>query len=301
MINEHVKYDRHADEFDACIADVDRKKIAESWFQQLDTLDAWRHQRMHSLVIPIVNTNPSATWLTVGDGRFGSDGNALLKYGARSVHCTDITDILLKIGSEKGFINEYSKQNAEDLNFVDNAFDYVYCKEAFHHFPRPYVALNEMFRVAKCAVILTEPRDSVIDLALLSPVFFLLKKFLGKKTKRHDFETVGNYIYTLSEREMEKFLLGMHYCFIGFCGINDAYQEGIEFVFLDSKSINDKIIIYKTKLKILMLNIFEKFKFKKSGLISVILFKERPSDLLIKNLKLFGWSIKELPKNPYLR
>ncbi len=158
--NKHVKYDRHAEEFDACINVNERKKVADTWLQQLNTLDCWRHGRMHALITHIIKSNPEASWLTVGDGRFGTDGNALLKKGAKKVHCSDISDTLLKIGSERGFINEYSSQNAEALNFLDNAFDFVYCKEAFHHFPRPYIALNEMFRVAKRAVILTEPRPS---------------------------------------------------------------------------------------------------------------------------------------------
>ena len=62
---------------------------------------------------------------------------------------TDYSDKLLKIGKEIGFINKYQKENAESLTFKDNEFDYVLIKEAFHHLPRPWMALYEAFRVCK--------------------------------------------------------------------------------------------------------------------------------------------------------
>ncbi len=57
--------------------------------------------------------------------------------------------LLLGKGSELGFIGEYSAQNAESLSFASNSFDYVFCKDAMHHCPRPVIALYEMLRVAR--------------------------------------------------------------------------------------------------------------------------------------------------------
>lgn len=86
------------------------------------------------------------TWLTIGDRRYGTDANFILSNVGRA-HASDLSDVLLKIGSKTGFINEYSRQNAECLSFVDNAFDYLLVKEALNHCPRPWMALYEAFRV----------------------------------------------------------------------------------------------------------------------------------------------------------
>jgi ubiquinone/menaquinone biosynthesis C-methylase UbiE len=60
----------------------------------------------------------------VGDGRYGTDANYLLEHGLE-VHASDIQDDLLKIGNERKFIKDFSKQNAESLSFLDNKFDFV--------------------------------------------------------------------------------------------------------------------------------------------------------------------------------
>ena len=60
------------------------------------------------------------SWLTIGDGRYGTDANFIIRNGGKA-HATDISDKLLKIGHEKGFIQDFSQQNAEDLNFKNNS------------------------------------------------------------------------------------------------------------------------------------------------------------------------------------
>ena len=300
MSNSHIKYDRHKDELDACINDPERQRVALTWLNQKNTLDTWRHNRVYSLVEPIIRCDSLATWLTVGDGRFGTDAHALIEMGAKNVHCSDMSDALLKIGSEKGFIKAYSSQNAELINFPDNSFDFVYCKEAYHHFPRPFIALHEMFRVAKTAVILTEPRDLVSDSGTFQFVLDIIKTLLGRDAQQNIFEPVGNYIYTISEREMEKFLLGMHYRHIAYNSINDAYEEGVEFVDLASVDPNDKAIIRRIRRKIVVQDAMDILGIRKRSLISVALFKLEPKQQLKKGLTSKGWKFKELPKNPYL-
>jgi SAM-dependent methyltransferase len=46
----------------------------------------------------------------------------------------------------------FQKENAEQLSFEDESFDFVLCKEAYHHFPRPMIALYEMIR-RRCRLI----------------------------------------------------------------------------------------------------------------------------------------------------
>lgn len=298
--NKHFKYDNHQEEWTQALVDPERKKVSDSWLDQ-NTLDAWRHERMRDPLRDIIKSDTDSSWLTVGDGRYGTDSRYLISQGVQNVHSSDISDTLLKIANQQGVIREFSAQNAEDLKFDDNFFDYVYCKESFHHFPRPYIALHEMFRVAKKAVILTEPRDREIDRAKYSYVRYFFKKLLRRELSQHEFERVGNYVYTISEREMEKFLLGMHYRLIAFKGCNDFYIEGMEFIPREAVIEEHKRVIRKFKKRLKFYDILNRLGFSRSALLTTVLFKEKPSETLIDSMKRKGWLIRELPQNPYVK
>ncbi|KAF0812555.1 hypothetical protein IGB42_02844 [Andreprevotia sp. IGB-42] len=291
--------DAHKDEWSKVLSDADRIKVGETWFRS-DTLDAWRHERMRNPIKCFIENYAEGSWLTVGDGRFGTDANYLLNAGAPDVHCTDITDTLLKIGNEKGFIKDFSVQNAESIQFDNNSFDFVYCKESFHHFPRPYMALYEMFRVAKKAVILTEPRDQIADRAPFSFIFYFLKKLLRGTASQHYFEPVGNYVYSISERELDKFLLGMHFTHVAYLAVNDSYFAGLEFTSSTGRSFKDRKLKFILNFNIRLQNILCALGIMKSGLLTAALFKSTPSSELIASLRQQGWKIKALPENPYL-
>jgi ubiquinone/menaquinone biosynthesis C-methylase UbiE len=294
----YFKYDNSEAEWSGLLKDPIRKRIGDTWFDA-NTVDAWRHLRMRRPLLPIIMHNKALSWLTIGDGRYGTDANFLLKSGAENVHCTDISDSLLKIGNEKGLINSYSKENAESLSFNDSSYDYVYCKEAFHHFPRPYIALYEMFRVCKKAVIITEPRDSISDRARFALVFYFLKAIFRRGGYEHSFEQVGNYVYSISEREIDKFLLGMNYSYVAYTGCNDAYIPGVEFIPLNTSKFREKIIKSKIFSKIKILDFLCAIGVMKSGLLTAAIFKEPPTHDLLKNLISSGWVIRKLPINPY--
>jgi SAM-dependent methyltransferase len=173
---------------------------------------------------------PNTSWVTIGDGRFGLDSIRLRDLGFASVLPTDIGDGLLRRAKEAGYITEYAVENAEAMSFADESFDFVFCKESYHHCPRAALALYEMLRVARHAVILIEPRDYVIDHGpsrVTGPIG-LLRGFLRWITDRlglapkpiavedryltgdaPHFEESGNYMYTLSSRELEKVALGI--------------------------------------------------------------------------------------------
>ena len=302
-MKEKIIYDNHEDHWDDCLNDEEANKKALTWLQQENTLDRWRHSRIYSLVEPIINFKNTFKWLTIGDGRFGTDANALLSLGADEVVCTDISDKLLKIGHEAGFIKNYAIENAEFLSFNEGEFDFVFCKEAYHHFPRPHIALHEMLRVCDVCVILVEPNDSRIDHRILNRLLPLIKKFLGKKgnSNMHNFEPVGNYIFSISKRELEKIQLGMHRRFIAYNFINDYYESGFEFIFLNSQKNTDRIKIIKTKLLISMRDILTRLGLITPGLLVSILFKSEPNKALLADLTASGWTVKELPHNPYLK
>ena len=143
---------------------------------------------------------------------------------------TDIGGAFLPLVKEQKLIDDFSVENVEKLSFDDNSFDYVFCKEAYHHFPRAYLGVYEMIRVAKKAIILAEPQDPLTKMPLMLAVKNILDRFnptiLQKYWKnRYSFEEVGNYVFKLSDREMEKIAMGMNLPAIAFKGINNSYWK----------------------------------------------------------------------------
>lgn len=301
-MKEKVIYDNHQYEWDRALTDTDRKNIARTWIEQSNTLDRWRHNRMYGQLEHLINFDKNMSWLTVGDGRYGTDANALISMGATNVMCTDISDTLLKIGYRNGFIKKYSKENAENLSFQENEFDFTLCKEAYHHFPRPQIALHEMLRVSKIGVVLIEPCDASINPKILNVLVPMLKKVFRKPTyTEHRFEEVGNYIFSVSERELEKIQLGMHRRYIAYTYVNDFYQEGFEFISMESTEKADLNKIRKAKSFIKARDVLTRLGLIRSAILCAILFKENPNPNIIQSLKKSGWKIKILPANPYLK
>jgi ubiquinone/menaquinone biosynthesis C-methylase UbiE len=301
-MNDEIVYDRHEEEWDECLNNAEKNKVALTWLNQNDTLDRWRHNRTYQIVKPIIKLFPFYQWLTVGDGRYGTDGNALNLMGAKDVFCTDISDSLLKIGNSHGLIGNYAAENAEKLSFEKNRFDFVFCKESYHHFPRPHIALHEMLRVCRVGVVLIEPDDQKISRAPLRFIVPMVKKLLGRKVMRdnHSFEPVGNYVFSISKREIEKIQLGMHRRYVAFNYINDYYEPGFEFIDLNTKNKSEKIKILKTKCIILFRDLLCRVGLVSPGLLASILFKDEPDQSLLIALKNNGWDVVKLPKNPFV-
>lgn len=267
-------------------------------FKSKESIDYWRHERMYSTLFPLLS-DKSCKWLTVGDG-IGTDANWLLNHN-ENVLCTDISDIIIKQSKAAGYIKEFSKENAEHINFKENTFDYVLCKEAYHHFPRPYVGLYEMIRVSSKAVILIEPVDIIIHMAPMLWLKNLLDRFstslINKFWKnRSSFETVGNYVYKVSEREMEKVAAGINLPLVAFKGINDYFTTEID---LNQPTTNKKIL-NAVKNRIVIKDFFSKIGLIPYMLQTSIIFKEMPSEKTLHALKKEGYKIIKLPKNPYL-
>ena len=293
-----ISYARHAKSFEKHSVGGEKEAQAKTWFET-DTVDAWRHQRMYKLLDPIIDTDKDAKWLTVGDGRYGKDGNYIQQKGC-DVLVTDISSNLLKEAKDIGYISKYKQENAESLSFQDDEFDYVFCKESYHHFPRPILALYEMLRVARKGVVLIEPNDMFIN-ERLSEVFFrsfknIIKILLRRKEFRNFFEAEGNYVYSISRREIEKVALGLNYRTVAFKGINDAYLEGVEYEKLAEKGPLQK----KIKLKINYFNTLNKLKLMDYLILGAIIFKREPSKELFQQLVNGGYEITHLSENPYI-
>jgi SAM-dependent methyltransferase len=56
----------------------------------------------------------------------------------------------------------WSRQDAEQLTFADNEFDFCIVHSGLHHCYSPHRALLEMYRVARVGLLVFEPRDGIL-------------------------------------------------------------------------------------------------------------------------------------------
>jgi ubiquinone/menaquinone biosynthesis C-methylase UbiE len=276
----------------------------KSWLRN-DTVDFWRHDRMYKPLSPLLKNNPKTKWLTVGDGRLGLDSIKLKKIEPTlDILPVDITTVLLEYAKKNDLIKDYSKENAEKLSFADNTFDFAFCKESFHHFPRPYIALYEMIRVAKNAVILIEPNEiGILARPLTGRLWIRFKKFIRQIIRKKglhidtgNFEEVGNYVYTVSKREIEKVALGIGLTTVAFYYFNDVYIYGTEF----EKAESSSKLFKKIKAAIRKKDIKSKLRIDPYKNIITIIFKQKPSEKICRELVENKFEIVQLPDNPYI-
>lgn len=264
-----------------------------SCFSAPDTVDAWRHRRMHEMLLPLIEADPDATWMTVGDGSYGSDAYFIQQKGV-DVLATSLTDASLRIAHEKGFLNKFAAVNAEQIPYADHSFDYVLCKEAYHHFPRPAIAFYEMLRVARKGVVLIEPYDG--PKRLMDLVKEPMKKLLWGKSQTIHFEPSGNFIYRVNPKEMGKKLAGMGYAAIAYKTFNDIYLPR----FGKSKTGASGGYL-ATRLAILLQDTLCAFRLLNPGLVTLVCFKHMPSEPLLRGIKQSGFPVEKLPLNPYIQ
>lgn len=264
--------------------DPERDLIHRSWFDP-DSANSFMIRRFFDAV-RCLRAGGDGRWLTVGDGRFGLDAWMIGQMGFTDVVATDISDSLLKEAARHGNPVRYRVENAEALSDADDSVDYVLCKESYHHFPRPMLALYEMLRVARRAVVLIEPRDPLIDWPLMPD-----------QIGRYDFETSGNYIYSISRREMAKVAAGLGLPAVAFKGLNALYIRGAEF---SPASMLSPIF---AEMTVRLREQDEKCRKgqAKEDLLMVVLFKQGPDPAILAALRADGWDVEFLPRNPYLR
>lgn len=293
-----ASYRAHQHAYDAYSSNGEKAAHAAAWLEP-GTINHWRFERMYKLTDPLLQAFPQANWLTVGDGRYGLDAQYLIAHGARAL-ATDISETLLGEAKAVGLITDYRQENAESLSFNDESFDFVFCKESYHHFPRPMKALYEMLRVARRAVVMIEPNDQVLVQGVVSTTSRTLKnaikRMLGRDTHYHQFETGGNYVYAISQREMEKAALGMGLQTVAFSGLNDCYLPGIEF----QPAVAGNPLFRKVTRKIARYDLLCRLGLSQPGLLATILFKKPPSADLKAALERHQFRVRDLPENPYL-
>jgi hypothetical protein len=189
----------------------------------------------------------------------------------------------------------------EHINLKESSIDYVFCREAFHHFPRAYLGIYEMIRVAKKGVILIEPIDILSKMPLLlfiKNMLDLINPVLINKIwkNRFSWEIVGNYVFKISEREIEKIAMCIGLSCLAFKEIN---------VLLDTKEDTltvptDYKLLKKLQRQLSFLIFFSKLRLIPYNTLCSVIFKEMPDNELLNKLKENGYKIIKLPRNPYL-
>lgn len=293
--HEH-NYQDNAQHYKDHVSDGSCADHAKTWLET-DTVDAWRHSRMYHTLDPLLEAGRT-TWLTIGDGRYGKDSRYLQEKGVE-VLATDICDLLLKEARDLGFITKFAKENAESLSFADASFDYAFCKESYHHFPRPMLALYEMLRVSSKGVVLIEPNDYWIGRGPLRQLLFFIFNglfgLIGKRIDSFGFEEFGNFVYTISRRELEKVALAMNYRYLAFKGINDCYVDGVEF----EKVADQGPILKRIKRSLFLQDLLSKLCILDHSMLVSVLFKEEPDIALLDQLERQGFDVVVLPVNPF--
>ena len=247
--------------------------------------------------------DPHKTWLTIGDYN-GFEAHHLLQQN-QNVVASDLSDAVLREAQAEGLIKDFSKQNVERLTYGDNLFDYVMCKEAFHHFPRAYLGLYEMIRVSRTAtILLTEPLDILSRMSLLVLIKNIADKIdpllINRIWKnRFSFETVGNYVFKISEREIEKIAMGMGLPFIAFKRYNMFKSHTPLPGMLDVPA--NAQLLRRIRRKMAIRDMASTLGILPHGTLCCVLFKESPSDSLLKKLRKQSFILVPLPANPYLK
>jgi SAM-dependent methyltransferase len=271
-------------------ADHGRDMSMPSRFSAPESVDNWRHTRMLSCAQPLVQALPNSRWMTVGDGAYGSDAAYLTSLGVQAVASSLVTDTL-RVAHERGYIREYREENAERLSLADDAVDFVLCKEAYHHLPRPPIGLYEMLRVARVGVLLIEPIDGT---RLLDGLKYLVKKLLRGDVETR-FEPAGNFIYRISIEEMAKLMTAAGQSHIAYRRFNDFYMPGLG----DSAAGQWNRSYALTRLGVGVQDLLCRLGLLAWGLAGVVLLKGRPDAALVAALERGGYTVRALPVNPY--
>jgi ubiquinone/menaquinone biosynthesis C-methylase UbiE len=267
------------------------KSDLPSCYVNPNSVDAWRHRRMLDSVLPLIKQYPDSKWITVGDGRFGSDAFFLQERGI-DVVATSISPYTLEVAHSRGYIRKFAAENAEALRFADGSVDFVLCKESLHHFPRPALGFYEMLRVARKGIVLIEPMEGS-----QKPLNAL--KTLVKRMLRHgasdQFEVSGNFIYRMTIREATKMLTAVGHASIAFKGINDFWYQPFAAADFNKPSLG----VIGTRLGIGVQDVLARLKLLNYGLGAMICFKEPPDPCLTLRLRNYGFLVVDLPRNPY--
>ena len=259
------------------------------------SIDAFVHERMYRVIAPIYSTFPNATWLTIGDS--GGDAYFLKQQGVAHVTSTSISAERLNELKDSGVLEgiQVDAVNAEEIHYEDRSFDIVFCKEAYHHFPRPPLAFYEFLRVARKCVILIEPAEKR-GWRLLDTLKIWVKALLRTQSaSKQMFEPSGNFLFRLSDVEVLKMATALQLQEVALKFSNVFYLK-----YIASKRIDDRLFKLVETLGLQLQDVFCALSLMNYGLVTSIIFKEPPTPELRETLARNGFRIVGIPRNPYL-
>jgi len=103
---------------------------------------------------------------------------------------------------------KYEKQDAMNLTYKNDSFDYVFVSNGLHHCSSPHRALLEMYRVARKTIIFFESKDSfLMRLAVkfnLTVDYEYVNEIPSNGYGGRNNSRIPNYIYRWTKREFEK-------------------------------------------------------------------------------------------------
>ncbi len=258
-----------------------------------NSIDHWIHKKMFDTILPLTKYFPKSKWLTIGDGKFASDAFMLNSMSVEAI-ASSISNYTLEWAKQQAYISEYKIINAEQINEPPDSYDFVFCKEAYHHFSRPPLAFYEMLKVAKQGLILIEPQEN--GTKLLDWVKTFVKKNV-RGDQNINYEISGNYIYRINVNEIKKMLMSMSLQYLAVYRFNYLYFPFI--ANMDYKEFSLQNIFLKSGEFIL--NLFSKIGLLNYGALTLIIFKEKPKMNLERELEEIGFKIYDLGINPYVK
>ena len=279
-----------------------------SKYEKLETghVGSWRMDRMVDFAS--VFADHDDTWLTIGD-YVGHDSMRLKRAGIKNVVPSNLQTVSLQEALTEGHIDKFLEINAEDIKLPDGAFDYILCKEALHHMPRPYKAIYEMLRVCKKGLVFIEPQDPTIDYWAPSPNIthhrVLTEGEIGKEisyvdkagtvllSKYVDWyeDHAFNYVYTLSKRETRKIALGMGLPSYATKCFHDFYLQEYN----EQPATPDSEGFQNTLEQIRMHNLVSKNLGIPHSYITGMLFKETPDQESVQKLRALEFEFTYTP------
>jgi SAM-dependent methyltransferase len=159
------------------------------------------HTDFFSEILDKLEIKKSASIAVVCGGKY--DANVLRTAGYQNVTISNIDEQQTDLGFA------WSYQDAENLTFLDESFDWVIVNAGLHHCTSPHRALLEMYRVCKEGVLLIEARDSLlmrsaVGLGLVPRYELEAVVIEGWKTGGVRNSAIPNFIYRWTEREVHK-------------------------------------------------------------------------------------------------
>jgi hypothetical protein len=111
------------------------------------------------------------------------------------------------------------------------------------------------------------------------------RKWIDSIWKNHySFETVGNYVFKISEREIEKMAMGIGLPCIAFKRFNMFPGISPE----------------KSRRKVKFRDLLCRLHLIPYSFLCCVLFKHSPEQDVIRTMKQMGYTVIPLPQNPYL-